>query len=95
MPESGNKRISPHARLSIPQAADMLGVSGHTVRNWIKAGLVPATWEKNRFVLRAGDIKKIVRKFARGGPNTRKRSRAHTPATKKQSITDTKFLTNT
>ncbi len=94
MPESGNKRISPHARLSIPQAADMLGVSGHTVRNWIKAGLVPATWEKNRFVLRAGDIKKIVRKFERGGPNTRKRSRANKTADHRHKIPH-EYLTRT
>ncbi len=80
MPDGGKKRISPDARLSISQAADMLGVSGHTVRNWIKAGLVPATWAKNRFVLRLADIKKVNKKLERGGPNTKKRSRANKTA---------------
>lgn len=80
MPDGGKKRIPPNARLSIPQAADLLGVSGHTVRNWIKAGLVPAAWEKNRFVLLLTEVKKVIKKLERGGPNNKKRSRANKTA---------------
>ncbi len=48
--------------LGIPQAAQLLGISKHTVRLWIKKGRLPFIQLGRRILLRADDLHAFIEK---------------------------------
>ena len=53
--------------LNIKNAADLLGVSKATVRNWIKSGQLPAHNKNNSYFFYRVDIEKIKSKLLKAG----------------------------
>lgn len=51
-------------RLTIPEAARLLGVSDDTIRRRIKAGLLPAILVAGKFRIRQADLDEMVRSEA-------------------------------
>lgn len=59
--------------LTLPEIADMTGMAGPTVRVWVKEGRLPATKVGRQWMVRRGDLDKMLADDPRiGRPRTRR-----------------------
>jgi excisionase family DNA binding protein len=59
--------------LTLPEIADMTGMAGPTVRVWVKQGRLPATKVGRQWMVRRGDLERMLAEDPRiGKPRSRR-----------------------